>query len=253
METFEQRFWSPLQALAWAMLGDRKLVMEFGQNGSELDLHNYFFLDLVIKKEYRSSYYPNLTPYYTSPEEAEAVLIDALQHGSTQALGLRNGFGDLEPIPIDAWADLAFYHSEGFCKKTNCHGRDMYAGPRDRSRFEATHWHGIQIRREGVMDLWPDRLADLVESGASAPDLPYQGPKASDETNCRVWLERLMRSETKAAPKENYQNKAKEKFGVGVRAFNRSWAQAVENTGADNWQRGGRPINQNTNNPNTKP
>lgn len=61
------------------------------------------------------------------------------------------------------------------------------------------------------------------------------------ETECLKWLEGLMRKESKKKSKEMYRNEAREKFGTGFNAFNRSWKKAIENTGSNHWSAEGRP------------
>jgi hypothetical protein len=60
-------------------------------------------------------------------------------------------------------------------------------------------------------------------------------------SDCRTWLEREMRiSPQRVQPKRHWRTLAKQKFGVSGRSFERAWAEALRNTGAQ-WNRPGAP------------
>jgi hypothetical protein len=63
---------------------------------------------------------------------------------------------------------------------------------------------------------------------------------AASETKCRKWLLTLMNKASPTKPKAEYLADAKEKFGVGTRAFLRAWDQAVIETGKTEWSKPGR-------------
>jgi len=71
------------------------------------------------------------------------------------------------------------------------------------------------------------------------PGRPAQATVAA-EVRCRKWLAGLMQKGPPEGPKRRYQAQAKEKFGVGPKAFNRAWANAVAETGNAEWSKPGR-------------
>ena len=60
-------------------------------------------------------------------------------------------------------------------------------------------------------------------------------------TDCRTWLEREMRTNPqRTRPKDHWRTLAKRKFGISGRSFDREWAEALRNTGAQ-WNCPGAP------------
>jgi len=62
----------------------------------------------------------------------------------------------------------------------------------------------------------------------------------SAETRCKDWLVALMKNGGPKKPKDNYRQDAKRDFGVGTKAFNRAWANAIVETGNIDWKKPGR-------------
>jgi hypothetical protein len=63
----------------------------------------------------------------------------------------------------------------------------------------------------------------------------------AQETKCKHWLVKEMTDHTDPPqPKPAYRTIAKERFGVGHNAFDRSWRNAIAATGRENWTNPGR-------------
>jgi hypothetical protein len=65
------------------------------------------------------------------------------------------------------------------------------------------------------------------------------------ENKCVDWLAKHMRRNPEGPPdgrvKKDYQQEAQAKFGLKARAFQRAWKEAINQTGAIGWSKGGRP------------
>jgi len=62
-----------------------------------------------------------------------------------------------------------------------------------------------------------------------------------DEAACQSWLEELMsNSSQQKENKSYYQKQALSKFNIGIKAFNRAWANAKTATGNTKWGKPGR-------------
>jgi hypothetical protein len=63
---------------------------------------------------------------------------------------------------------------------------------------------------------------------------------AAAQTDTTNWLIGLMKAGPPTQSKDAYRDHAYKKFGVGVRAFDRAWANAIAVTGNEDWRRPGR-------------
>jgi hypothetical protein len=62
------------------------------------------------------------------------------------------------------------------------------------------------------------------------------------ETACRQWLiDQMQSNQEPAQRRDDYAAEAKERFGVGPRAFRRAWDAAITTTNRFNWKNAGRP------------
>ncbi len=99
---------------------------------------------------------------------------------------------------------------------------------------EAIHWSSINeplyFPRANLLKIYPDLWGSLQSSDPTT---------AGAETRCQEWLETLMTSGPKKQSKSDYYKDAKQ-FEIGLRAFDRAWAKAIENTGATAWKHAGR-------------
>ena len=97
----------------------------------------------------------------------------------------------------------------------------------------------IEVSRAGVCRLWP-------EQGNSRQIIT-----AAAEMRCRDWLiEFMSKGSTPDRPKSKYRLEAKEEFGVGTKAFDRAWHDAIIKTGNVEWSKAGRkslPLNHHPN------
>ena len=60
------------------------------------------------------------------------------------------------------------------------------------------------------------------------------------ETRCKKWLMALMELGPRDKVKADYRKEAKSQFGIGIRAFDRAWANAIKETGNKDWSKPGR-------------
>jgi len=90
--------------------------------------------------------------------------------------------------------------------------------------------HGPVFIKQSSIDALFDRDSD-----------DHSQSTVADETKCREWLTALMTGNSKPEKtKAAYKKEAQAKFSVGVRAFDRAWARAIEETGNGDWSRAGR-------------
>lgn len=62
------------------------------------------------------------------------------------------------------------------------------------------------------------------------------------EKKCQEWLVGMMQnSQLKKKIKAEYKLEAQDKYGIGIKAFNRAWSSAIERTNNVAWLRAGRP------------
>jgi hypothetical protein len=67
------------------------------------------------------------------------------------------------------------------------------------------------------------------------------GATVAQERACRKWLIGLMQDNLRPVKaKEGYQREALHRFGISKRGFNRSWSEAILETGSTNWSKPGR-------------
>lgn len=88
---------------------------------------------------------------------------------------------------------------------------------------------------------WEDVKVASHEVAALAKSLNgRKGATANAETACLRWLCAKMTANPDCPDsKESCYVEAQDEFGVGVRAFDRVWRQAINETGADAWSRPG--------------
>jgi hypothetical protein len=100
----------------------------------------------------------------------------------------------------------------------------------------------------------PDDEAVLLDLRLSREDILHRWPNAQGKTpsrevgtvgaefRCRLWLTELMKADPdKPRPKEGLRKEAKSRFPkLGNRGFDRAWAAAVAQSGADRWSAPGR-------------
>jgi hypothetical protein len=98
-------------------------------------------------------------------------------------------------------------------------------------------WTHLQVRKSDLLARWPRPAA-----------------KIKAEADCRRWLIEQMHNspERRPKPKPAYLAEATKLFKpLGLRQFQRAWADALAQTGLESWARGGRPrtakLNQRTN------
>ena len=98
-------------------------------------------------------------------------------------------------------------------------------------------WRDVHWDRQEIEAAFPP---DPLEIG-SDPATPH--PSETGEVGCFKWLvQRMQESPTgRQMAKRNYNAEAERRFGVGVRAFNRQWDRAIEETRCRAWKNPGRP------------
>jgi hypothetical protein len=91
----------------------------------------------------------------------------------------------------------------------------------------------IRVSREDVLGRWPD-----AQSAAAPRELTTVGSANA----CRLWLVNVIKSRpNNPSPKETVRQEAKERFPkLGKRGFDRAWAAAIGQTGAEKWSAPGR-------------
>lgn len=164
-DPFELPFWNLLQIVAWIYLRDRSLVRDMadeqrdrgkiwvwertaeGEKRVNVRRPAPSFMELSVKGHSEDSrHYPNLT-------RAKEALSVELQNGSLTFFGAKNGRGELEAIPAEQWSDLCFYDDP------------LLVAPKDYSRRGVVRWLKVRGRREEVLAIWPDKLAEAGEAG----------------------------------------------------------------------------------------
>lgn len=124
-----------------------------------------------------SRHYPNF-------KKAKEALSVELQNGSLTFLGRRGGQGELEEIPAEKWSDLWFYDDP------------VLVASKSYPRRGAVRWDKVRGRREEVLAIWPDELAErnkvepatplrLADDGLSLRD---QGKHRTEERT-KQWFE----------------------------------------------------------------
>ena len=101
--------------------------------------------------------------------------------------------------------------------------------------FDIPYTIEIEVFRDDFENLWPDSLVSEKPDTANNRVVTVRS-----ENLCREWLEGLMADDSAPdRPKRDYHSEAKEKFGVGAKAFQRAWNNAVAATENTNWSRPG--------------
>ena len=91
----------------------------------------------------------------------------------------------------------------------------------------------IRLSRKDVLRQWPDDQAITPPRGVGT---------IAVENGCRLWLINLMKANpNNPRPKEVIREEAKARFpNLGKRGFDRAWAAAISQTGAEKWSAPGR-------------
>jgi hypothetical protein len=128
-------------------------------------------------------------------------------------------------IPQADWLTLAIDHASGFASEPFS-GEPVYGE--------------LQLDRNEI-DSLKSKWAELARLAPAEPD-PAANRRATiaAETECETWLAEQMRQGPPKMSKANYKNDCQERFGVGSRAFERAWANAVKQTGSTGWTKPGR-------------
>lgn len=186
-EPFQAQYWNYMQVLAWVYLGDRTLVTQASDHATDDD---FFWRPVPSLRGGMKIVKPNLPITLThilsesvwkegacheTFEQAEAVILYALQEGTLRALGLQNAVGDLQDIPQTRWADLTFRYTNDY--------RLDYAGPRDHRRT-ATRWYGLKFKRSEVLALWPDPFLneETAVRGLPMPGLVFSNANITGQS-----------------------------------------------------------------------
>ncbi len=95
----------------------------------------------------------------------------------------------------------------------------------------ATYLNQFQVTIEGRVLLSEEQVSIVFGKRALT--------KAA-ETKCREWLASLMRNGPPKQSKDKYREEAKSLYNVGTKAFHRAWANAIAETGNNDWSKPGR-------------
>ena len=195
-DPFEAPYWNLLQILAWVYLGDRSLVRDVadeprdrgsievwertaeGEERVNVRRPAPSFMKLSVAGHGEDS------PHYPSLKKAMQALSIELQNGSLTFLGRRGGRGELEAIPAGQWSDLWFYDDP------------VLVASKSYPLRGAIRWDKVRGRREEVLAIWPDELAEgnkvepatplrLADDGLSLRD---QGKHRTEERT-KQWFE----------------------------------------------------------------
>ena len=99
-------------------------------------------------------------------------------------------------------------------------------------------WRDVHWDRQEIEAAFPPNPLVQIGSDPANPD-----PSGAGEVGCFKWLVQRMRESPtgRQMAKGGYKVEAEQRFGVGVRAFNRQWDRAIEETGCWAWKTPGRP------------
>jgi hypothetical protein len=100
-----------------------------------------------------------------------------------------------------------------------------------RARREGTRTRHILLRRTEL----EGALANALNQAGSERRLTVKA-----EHDCHTWLTDMMRAGKPTKKKTAYREEAQSQFGVGQRAFDRAWANAIATTGNTDWKKPGR-------------
>ena len=135
-------------------------------------------------------------------DDAEHRLKHALQAGDIVAHGHKNGARYATAIPLDYWISAQF---------------DWIKQAADSiDRYENLRFDRVRVRA-----LWPATKARTTVAA---------------ERRCQNWLKSMMDEGPPEKLKPEYRTEAREKFDIGVRAFDRAWAHAVAESGNTAWK-----------------
>ena len=103
--------------------------------------------------------------------------------------------------------------------------------------FRTTYLDRLFLDQDVVREWHKNRTLEAVRRAPGK-----SSSTAGVETRCRKWLKGLMAANPKnrSKTKDEYFDQANAEFGVARRAFDRAWATAIEETGA-NWDSPGAP------------
>jgi len=106
-------------------------------------------------------------------------------------------------------------------------------------------WGNVFLDQLAAMAAWAqvirakaDEIYSVSMPGSSASELAARH-MIKQETECTKWLAELMRSGAPIKNRNQYKADAVQKFGIGTKAFLRSWASAVRETGRVSWSKPG--------------
>lgn len=235
-DPFEAPYWNLPQILAWIYLGDRSLVRDVadeprdrgrievwertaeGEERVNVRRPAPSLMELsVAGHDETSRHYPNF-------KKAKEALSVELQNGSLTFLGRRGGQGELEEIPAEKWSDLWFYDDP------------VLVASKSYPRRGAVRWDKVRSRREEVLAIWPDELAEADEARATSPR-----KKTFSEAAVREWYKKRV-SEWKAdsliPSREDDLVAARNEFGDAV---SRGFMRELRRKYAPPGQKGRRP------------
>jgi hypothetical protein len=219
-DPMKEPYWTLAMALAWIIWRTPDSVRE---NWNAYRQRNAFLKPVDMHDVWRedANVSGSETPGATL---AQKELWTELQNGRIEAsgvprfvrgeIGVRGESGRM-PIPGHEWIDLSpinFHSGEA----------DSIATATDvEARYDA-----VRVPRDDVESIWPTQQSSSAAS-----------------TNCRRWLEKLMRGSPREKPKSkaDFLGEAQSKFtGLSKREFDRVWSEAVKESGAT-WSKSGRP------------
>jgi hypothetical protein len=178
---FDKQYWDYMMVLAWVYFRERALVERV--TASAVNGETYWHevrlpdgrtemvqtqagpitpLNLTLHAVWRREdpTRAGAAPAITC-DEAEGSILDQLRAGTLTAYGLENDAGDLREIPALWWADGKVYEGRG----------RPYAGSEEVFRSGATRWHGLRIKRDQVLTLWPELLVSTAQNTAEPASL----------------------------------------------------------------------------------
>lgn len=152
-------------------------------------------------------------------DAVDQMIFKAARVGQITVEGLENGRGEYRPIPLNQFRDCAFFDDSS--------GGLMF-GHENWGNDSLPKWTRIKFTPDQIQKHWPQS--------------PRLFAKITARRKCENWLTELMSNNSdKEKPKAFYRKKARDEFGVGPRAFNECWRNAVTKTGNIKWSKAGRP------------
>jgi hypothetical protein len=160
----------------------------------------------------------------------EPELMQALGSGQVQASGLFEDREQRRNIERFHWEDLKF----GNCPGPRPSGSAAHRKAQVHGIAWSGHWTDLLFERDGLTQAFP----------AQGPDGDTKAT-AGQRNRCKVWLADQMKASPARRPKAKamYLAEARTEFGESLpdRAFDTAWRLAIEETGAENWSKAGRP------------